>query len=175
MFDRDRRQVKLTGAGEALLVSARGLLREWDAAVAAVAEAAAVDARLLRAGTLTSIGRSLYPGVIDRFAARQPGWRVELRSFGWGDPTAGLADRATDVAFLWLPIDADGLAHEVLVTERRFVAMSARHRLSHRRAVSLAEIAAEPLLALPRSAGPQRDFWLANDAHEGPPRRWSAR
>jgi DNA-binding transcriptional LysR family regulator len=171
LFDRDRRRVKLTAAGEALLVSARGVLGEWDAAVSAVAEAAAADARLLRAGTLTSIGRSLYPGVMDRFAARQPGWRVELRSFGWGDPTAGLGDRVTDVAFLWLPVDADGLAHEVLVSERRFVAMSARHRLSRRRAVSLTEIADEPLLALPRSAGALRDFWLANDARDGPPAR----
>ena len=35
-----------------------------------------------RVGTLTSIGRELYPGIIEHFAKRQPGWHVELRSFG---------------------------------------------------------------------------------------------
>ena len=53
--------------------------------------------------------------------------------------------------------------------------MSAPHRLSRRRAISLTEIANEPLLALPRSAGPLRDFWLANEARDGPLPGWSAR
>ena len=135
LFDRDRRRVKLTAAGEALLASARGLLGGSEAAVSAVTEAAAVDARLLRVGTLTSIGRSLYPGVMDRFAARQPGWRGATtcaRSAGATRPLA-LVTGSPIFAFLWLPVDADGLAHEVLVSERRFVAMSARHRLSRRR------------------------------------------
>jgi len=48
-----------------------------------VADEAAREARVLRVGTLTSIGRALYPAIIDHFAKRQPGWQVELRSFGW--------------------------------------------------------------------------------------------
>lgn len=122
LLDRDRRQVKLTSAGETLLATARSLLEAWDEGVAAVADAAAQDSHLLRVGTLTSIGRAFYPGVINHFAKRQPGWRVELKSFAWGDPTAGLHDQTTDVAFLWLPIDDHDVAHHVLVSERRFVA-----------------------------------------------------
>ncbi len=161
LFDRDRRQVKLTAAGAALRVVARRLLEDWDDGVAAVAEAAAADARVLRVGTLTSIGRALYPGVIDHFTKRQPGWRIELQSVGWGDPTAGLHDRATDAAFVWLPTGADDVDSEVLVTERRFVAISARHPLAGRAAVEFTEIIDEPMVALPASAGPLRDFWLA--------------
>ena len=148
LLQRNRREVKLTEAGEALLASARSLLESWDGTTATVTEAAARDTRVLRVGTLTSIGRALYPGVIDQFAVRQPGWRVELRSFGWGDPTAGLRDRVTDVAFLWLPIDADDIAHEILVTERRVLALSTKHPLAGRSAVTFADIVDEPLLAL---------------------------
>ncbi len=163
LFERNRREVKLTQAGEALLVSARALLEAWDATAAAVADARARQARLLRVGTLTSIGRALYPAVIGHFATRQPGWRVELRSFGWGDPTAGLRDRVTDAAFLWLPIDADDVAYEVLVTERRGVALSTEHPLATRTTVTFADIVEEPVVALPESAGPLRDFWIATD------------
>jgi DNA-binding transcriptional LysR family regulator len=174
LLQRNRRQVELTAAGNALLASARPLLGSWDGITATVAEAAARDARVLRVGTLTSIGRALYPGVVDRFAARQPGWRVELRSFGWGDPTAGLRDRVTDAAFLWLPIDADDISYEILVTEPRVLALSTKHPLAGRPSVTFAEIADEPLLALPESAGPLRDFWLATDQRGGEPAKIAA-
>jgi DNA-binding transcriptional LysR family regulator len=174
LFDRNRREVKLTAAGEALLIAARGMLASWDQAVAVVADAAAQDSRVLRIGTLTSVGRDLYPGAVDRLALSQPGWRVELRSFGWGDATAGLRDHATDAAFLWLPIDAGELTCEVLATERRVLAMSTSHRFAGRRSVSFAEMADEPLVALPASAGPLRAFWLATDQREGKPARIAA-
>ena len=167
LFRRDRRQVQLTAAGAALLTVARGLLQDWDEGVAVVADAAASEARVLRAGTLTSIGRALYPAITDHFAKRQPGWRVELRSFGWGDATGGLSDRSSDLAFLWLPVDAAEVEYEVLASERRYVAVSSRHPLAGRSEVSFAEIAGEPFAALPASAGALRDFWLAADQREG--------
>jgi DNA-binding transcriptional LysR family regulator len=167
LFTRDRRQVELTRAGTELLAVARRLLGEWDEGMAAVADAAAEQLRTLRVGTLTSIGRALYPAVVEHFAKREPGWRIELRSFGWGDPTAGLRDQATDAAFLWLPVDADDIAVTTLVAERRFVALSARHPLAERHEVSFAEIADEPFVALPSAAGPLRDFWLATGQRAG--------
>ena len=101
LFRRDHRQVELTAAGTALHAVARDLLRDWDDGVAMVGDAAAEDTRVLRVGTLTSIGRGLYPAITDQFAKRQPDWRVELHSYGWGDPTAGpdeVPDRRPAVA-----------------------------------------------------------------------------
>jgi DNA-binding transcriptional LysR family regulator len=63
LLRRDRRQVELTAAGAALHAVARSLLQDWDDGVAVVGDAAAQDARVLRAGTLTSIGRALYPAI----------------------------------------------------------------------------------------------------------------
>src|SRR5690348_15835569 len=114
LFARDRRQVTLTAAGRALLEVARPLLDRWDEGTVAVAGAAAAEARMLRVGTLTSIGRDLYPRVVEHFAMREPGWRVELRSVGWADPTAGLRGHAADAAFVWLPVGAEDIAVRVL-------------------------------------------------------------
>lgn len=124
---------------------------------------------MLRVGLLTSIGRALYPAITELFAKRQPGWQVELHSFGWGDPTGGLSDQACDAAFLWLPVDDAAIATQVLATERRYVALSARHPLAGRETVDFGEIAADPFVALPASAGSLRDFWLAVDARAGRP------
>jgi DNA-binding transcriptional LysR family regulator len=174
LFRRDRRQVQLTAAGTVLHTVARRLLDDWDDGAAAVADAAAEETRLLRVGTLTSIGRELYPGIMGHFSKRQPGWTVELRSFGWGDPTAGLSDQVTDAAFLWLPADAADVEFEVLATERRFVALSSQHPLAGREAIEFAEIAGEPFAALPASAGSARDFWLAAGRRAGRPARVAA-
>jgi DNA-binding transcriptional LysR family regulator len=174
LFRRDRRRVELTAAGTVLYAVARDLLRDWDDGIAVVADAAAQEARVLRVGTLTSIGRALYPAIIDHFAKRQPGWQVELRSFGWGDATGGLRDQAADAAFVWLPVDDPLIDCEVLAVERRFVALSAGHPLAGRSSVGFGEIAGEPVAALPASAGPARDFWLAVSARGGLPARVAA-
>jgi DNA-binding transcriptional LysR family regulator len=48
----------------------------------AVAEATALvaytaaEAKVLRVGTLTSLGRELLPTALENLAERQPGWRV---------------------------------------------------------------------------------------------------
>jgi DNA-binding transcriptional LysR family regulator len=174
LLRRDRRHVELTAAGAALREAARQLLAEWDAAVAVVADAAAAEAKVLRAGTLTSIGRSLLPAVLEHYGKRQPGWRVELRSSGWGDPTAGLADQDTDVSFVFLPTGDDRIDCEVVATERMFVAMSSRHPLADRSQAGFAEIADEQFAALPASAGPAREFWLGIGHRAGVPPRIAA-
>jgi DNA-binding transcriptional LysR family regulator len=163
LFDRDRRQVRLTAAGEVLLAAARRVLADWDDGTAAASDLAAQEQRTLRVGTLTAVGHRLYRGVLDRFAGHEPGWRIDLRSFGWDDPTAGLADRVTDAAFLWLPAGAAGIESEVLLTERRFAVLSSEHPLAGRTAVTFRELAGEPFVALPVAAGALREFWLGAD------------
>jgi DNA-binding transcriptional LysR family regulator len=169
LFARDRRHVTLTAAGRTLLDVARPLLDRWDEGTATVADAAATEVRTLRIGTLTSIGRDLYPSVVDHFGKREPGWRLELRSFGWADPTAGLRRHAADAAFVWLPLDADDIAVRVLAAEPRYAALGTGHALAGRREIRFAEIADEPFVALPRAAGPLREFWLATDQRAGKP------
>lgn len=174
LLRRDHRQIELTAAGAALHTAARGLLADWDEAAAVVADAATAEARVLRVGTLTSLGRALYPAVLEQFGKHQPGWQVELRSFGWGDPTAGLASQETDAAFVWLPVGSGQIEVRVLVTEPRMVAVSTAHPLAGRDGVSFAEISGEPFAALPASAGPARDFWLAVSERGGRPPRVAA-
>src|SRR5262249_3111563 len=47
--------------------------------------------------------------------------------------------------------------------------VSAGHRLAGRRELTFADIAGEPFVALPRTAGPLREFWLATDQRAGQP------
>jgi DNA-binding transcriptional LysR family regulator len=115
-------------------------------------------------GIQTSVGRDLQRRTLAGFAERQPDWRLSLRLCSWDDPTAGLADRSSDTSFVWLPVPTDAdLVTAVLYREQRWVALPDDHRFADRQMVAWVELLDEPFIALPRSAGALRDFWLAAD------------
>ncbi|MDQ3090478.1 MAG: LysR family transcriptional regulator [Actinomycetota bacterium] len=170
LFERDRRAVALTAAGEALQPHACELLRLWDDARTAAARAAATESATLTIGLVTSVGRDILSPTSRRFAERHPSSHLQMRQIAWHDPTAGLADGETDVAFVWLPLpDPASFAWEPLASEPRWVALPVGHRLAGQEEVTLEELLEEPFLALPSSAGPLRDFWLATEERGGQP------
>ena len=176
LFDRGRDGVQLTPVGEALLPHAREVLAAWDRGWAAAEKAKSRQAATLVAGMSTSPGRGgLLAAIRSRFTALQPAATVELRQASWGDPTAGLADGVVDVAFVWLPLpDPDRYQWVVVAEEPRVVGMADGHPLAGRDTIEVAELLDEPFLALPASAGPLRDFWLATDVRGGRPARIGA-
>jgi DNA-binding transcriptional LysR family regulator len=173
LFVREPRVIRLTPAGAVLLTHAQDVLDRWDVGVAAVNEAATQDRRVLVVGIQTSVGRDLQRRTLAGFVERQPEWRLSLRLCSWDDPTAGLADRSSDVAFVWLPVSADAdLVSEVLYREPRWIALPDDHRLADRELLAWADLLDDPFIALPPSAGELRDFWLAADQRppDRPPR-----
>ena len=169
LFHRDRHGVELTAAGTELLPHARRVLGAWEEGAAAVERARAAQRSTLVVGMSTSPGRGgLLPAIRSRFTSAFPEATVRLKQVSWDDPTAGLAEAATDVAFVWLPLpDARRYAWTVVAEEPRLVALPDTHPLAAREEVDFADLADEPFLALPGSAGPLRDYWLALDARDG--------
>jgi len=163
LFARGAREVQLTAAGEALLPHARRMLAEWDLAQAAVEQA---QTATLVVGMSTSPGRGgLLPAIRSRFSDR-----IRLRQVPWDDSTAGLADGSCDVAFVWLPLPRPtSYRSTVLLEEPCLVAMADQHPLAAKQTVDFEELLDEPFLALPESAGPLRDYWLAVEHRHGKP------
>jgi DNA-binding transcriptional LysR family regulator len=175
LLRRDRRSVALTDAGEALLPRARELLADWDRAQSDAAQRARAAAALLRVGFQTSVAGALYRLAVSCFTNAHPGWSVELRLHPWSDPTAGLLDDTSDVAFLWLPVPGqERLVWQTLRTEPRHVALCPKHPLAERAELRIADLLDEPFVALPPAAGALRDYWLAVEERDGHPVRVGA-
>ncbi|MFE1307857.1 LysR family transcriptional regulator [Streptomyces sp. NPDC058755] len=176
LLQRDQHGVALTAAGEALLPHARRVLAAWEEGAAAVEAAKAAQRSTLVVGMSTSPGRGgLLPAIRSRFTAAHPEATARLRQVSWEDPTAGLADGSADVAFVWLPLpDEERYAWTMLAEEPRLVALPDTHPLAARAEIDFADLLDEPFLALPKTAGPLRDYWLALDARAGRPPRIGA-
>jgi DNA-binding transcriptional LysR family regulator len=176
LFDRGREGVRLTPVGEALLPHARRTLAEWDRGWAAAERAKRRQRATLVAGMSTSPGRGgLLSAIRSRFTGLYPEVTVQLRQVSWDDPTAGLAEGTVDVAFVWLPLPSpDRYLWTVVAEEERLVAMPEGHRLASHDVVDIADLLDEPFLALPQTAGPLREYWLALDARDGRPPRIGA-
>lgn len=170
LFDRRGTNIALTAAGRAFLPHIQALLRDWDHAQRVASDAAAREATALRIGMQTSVGRGMLPAITKRFNQRRPGWRITLTQVPWDDPTCGLGDGSVDVAVVWRPLpEGADLRSHVIAVERRVLAVSTRHKLAGRHRLTLADVLDEPFVALPESAGTQRDHWLAIDRRDGKP------
>ena len=165
LLERLPRGVALTEAGRALVDPAREAVAAWERGLAAV-RAVSATAQIV-VGMQTAVGRGLQRRSLARFRELAPGVVPSLRLVGWRDPTAGLADGSSDVAFVWLPVPLDDIDVLPVATEQRWVALPADHPLARREQVAFADLLAEPFVALPDAAGPLRDFWLAVDDRGG--------
>ena len=168
LFDRQHRDLRLTRAGRELVPHAEEIVDAWESARRALTQAAECS---LVVGMHTSPGRRLLPEVRARLQDRCADADFEMRQMPWSDRLAGLGDRTTDAAFVWLPLPQPPYRWVTIAREPRLVALSRRHRLASRRTVTMADLLDEPFLALPESAGPLRDHWLAVEHRGGHPVR----
>ena len=171
LFDREPSGVRLTRAGTELLPRAQRIVASWEDAERALIQGS--DCTLV-IGMHTSPGRGLLPRVRAMMVASCPEVALELRQIAWSDPTGGLAAHVTDAAFVWLPLVHPPYRWVTIAREPRLVALPNAHRLAARESVSIGDLLDEPFLALPATAGPLRDHFLAVPERGGHPVRIAA-
>jgi len=175
LFTRSRAGMTLTAAGRALAGQVPAVPGELDQALREAKAAASRAARVLRVGFLAGAANEATQQIIAEFGRRRAGWRVEMRTAPWTDPTAGLASSDVDAALLRLPFPGqDSLRTEVLFTEPRWVALPAAHPLATRDVIGFRELWDEPFVAAPTETDWWRDWWLAVGEREGHPVRIGA-
>lgn len=128
LFHREARGVRLTAAGEALLIRARPILRQLDRAAEALRGGPVEGA--VRVGVPEEYGATLLPGVLARFAERHPGVQVTVRCETSLNFAPALERGALDLAVI---VSDRGQAHgEILLHDPTVWVTSARH-LTHER------------------------------------------
>jgi LysR family transcriptional regulator, hydrogen peroxide-inducible genes activator len=148
LFDRMKREAKLTTHGEAFLRRAVRILEEVDAA-----KREATDARDLLRGTITvgilpTIAPYLLPEVMTQFTEKFPGVEIVVQE----DTTARLLKLAhayeIDFALASQPIQDERLKVKELFSEELLLALPPSHRLTRKRTVAVADLEGERLIVM---------------------------
>ncbi|MCO5999669.1 LysR family transcriptional regulator [Actinoallomurus rhizosphaericola] len=151
LFDRSRRQIRLTADGEAFLPHARRALRAIDRAAKAAADLAAGTAGLLHVGSSPGLGRRLED-ILTEFRGRHPDVTVDLTTTSSvPDKLAAILTGDLDAAFVPAPPHRPGIAVHHLWDEPLLVAVPAPRAATAADLVTLADL---PLARSPREANP---------------------
>ncbi|NBE81670.1 LysR family transcriptional regulator [Micromonospora rubida] len=155
LFDRSRRQVRLTTAGQLLLGEADELLAAEQRARNLMRQVRAGTLGVLRAGVPPETPAVTLRELLDRLAARAPGLDVDLHELTSAEQVRMLAQRRLDVGLLHHPVSADGLRFGPVVAVPLGVVLPRASPLARPREVELAALAGLDLIAAPRATAPQ--------------------
>jgi len=154
LLDRDRRNVRLTAAGEIFREFASSTMARTEEAVMSARRAAAGESGRLRFGFTGLTTYDGMPELVQLFRARFPGVEVELVSAGTDQLQADMLAGTIDVALLHPPLSCTGFDLLDLPPQELVLAIPAGHALAELPEVPLSRLKGEPFLIGPRQAGP---------------------
>jgi DNA-binding transcriptional LysR family regulator len=167
LIDRsDRRGLRLTPSGEALLAYAREIDRQVDAALRSVQETEQRRTRQLRIGYNDGEPIAQRPSAL-RSAMRDAALTASFRRLDWGAEATTLRRRAVDVLLARLPIDTAGLEVEVIHTEALKLCVRRDHAIATRRRIKRTDLATLPMVRPVGGSAEWQAFWRGVPVGEG--------
>ena len=148
LFDRLKREAKLTPHGEAFLRRAVKILEEVDTAKREAKDATELLRGTVTLGVLPTIAPYLLPEVLAEFTEKYPGVEIIVHE----DATARLLKQVlayeADLALVSLPIADERLELRALLTEELLLALPPGHPLTRKRTVNASDLEGERLIVM---------------------------
>lgn len=156
LFERAARRVTLTAAGALFYEETRTILPQLRRAGEMTRRFASGQTRRLRVGFVSAVLGPELTSVLRRFRQRHPTVQLILQDGPPAELLAGLAHGTLDGAFVGLrPLErTPGIVYQSWLTEPLAAFVPLGHRFAGKRALALAELAGEPLVAVSHEAAP---------------------
>jgi LysR family transcriptional regulator, benzoate and cis,cis-muconate-responsive activator of ben and cat genes len=164
LLERTAKSVRLTDAGRAFLDNARALLQNADEAVTKARAVASAEPTELPIGYSPTPTAEILPKTLRAFQRAMPSVHVKLHDWSNKDILDGIRDGRLQLGLIVPPMKASALhdlRFEELFHERVSVAVAPQHPFARRRAIPIAEVAAEPLIGLIREDYPNYYDYLS--------------
>ncbi len=149
LVERTTRHVSLTEAGQLLVVRARRILAELEAAAVELAAVRGVDTGHVTIGAMHTMGPVDLSLALATFHERHPHVGLTVREASSEEMAEMLRVDELDLAFLSVTerVESHGLGCHQLLSEELVVLLAPDHPLAGRRQVRMAELAAEPFIS----------------------------
>lgn len=148
LFERDRRGVQLTPAGEALVAGAKETLASCDRLGHLARSLGAPLTGPFRLGVIPTIGAYLLPKVLPAVAEAYPELQLFLREDMTGRLLEQLEEGKLDLLLLAIDIELGGVATQPLFSDPFLLAVPKDDELANSREVSLSDLEGRNVLLL---------------------------
>ena len=148
LFDRNTREVRLTGIGAAILPAVDRLLRDMNLISSHTRELAAGSIGVVHVAALPSVSSTLLPRTMARLRKTHPGIVVSLVDTVAQKVFAAVRAETADMGIgVFTSIDRD-MAFEPLLVDELEAVMAPGHPLAARKRLRLERLAGEPLIMM---------------------------
>ena len=148
LFERDRRRVLVTAAGEAVIARARRVFVEMDDLIAEAAKVARPGAALLRIGVIPTIAPYFLPDVLPAARSRLPEVKLFFREDKTEAIMADLREGRLDACLLALEADIGKWPFSRIAKDEFVVALPREHPLAKKKRVAPSDLDGEQVLLL---------------------------
>ncbi len=157
LFVRAPRRVMLTEAGEQLLLRARQILRDHDAAIEEIADLAGAERGRLRVGSASAmVTTDVLPKLLRQTRQQHARAEITVASGTSESLVQQILGGELDVAFVSLPVEARGINTERLNQDQLVAIASPQHRLAKQKTIDAFTLAGEKLILGERGGNTRR-------------------
>ena len=157
LFVRAPRRVMLTEAGEQLLLRARQILRDHDAAIEEIADLAGAERGRLRVGSASAmVTTDVLPKLLKEVRKQHARVEITVASGTSESLVQQILGGELDLAFVSLPVEARGINTEKLSQDQLVAIASPQHRLSKQKTIDAFTLAGEKLILGERGGNTRR-------------------
>lgn len=153
LLHRTTRSVTLTADGERLANAAARTLAELGDIAEELRDRATLKRGRILVAAMPSVAANVLPAAMAAFRERFPGVRVDLLDTPLGRALEAVSSGEAVLALTSRPARRKAFDFEPLFEDPCFAVIRRDHRLGRRAEVGLAELAREPLLCSPKTAG----------------------
>jgi DNA-binding transcriptional LysR family regulator len=154
LFDRNRRTVKLTASGQAMLDEARRIVGDIEGMRRIVQRTELGETGLLRAGFMSSAPFAKARELYTCLARDMRGISVTWHGLTTSEQVRALQLHQIDLGFIHLPGEHPGLKVQTVVDDRLVLAVHASHPLAGRNSAPLKAFSADGFILPPRASAP---------------------
>jgi LysR family hydrogen peroxide-inducible transcriptional activator len=148
LFERDRRRVLVTPAGEVVVGRARRILLEVGDLISAAKRAREPFTGTIRIGVIPTIAPYLLPELTPKIAGAYPKLSVVFREEKTSEVLRELNEGTLDTGLLALQADVADCAHAVIMEDEFVAALPKGHPLARKKRLSVAELEGARVLLL---------------------------
>ena len=148
LFERTRREARLTNAGEAFLRRATAILEEVEAVRREVSEVQELKSGTLKMGVLPTIAPYLLPRLMGVFTPKYPGIELVVQEDTTAQLTRQVLSCEIEMAIVSDPFEERGLQSKELFEEELVVALPPHHSLCRKKEIGISDLEQEPFILM---------------------------